>query len=157
VHNRPSSLAPCVGQIQTFQGGSMDNEKKFSFTTIETTDKSIRRGTKYGSTSITLSIITILSGIILLLVAQYESLRLPWSIMYSIVRYIEIIQYVAIALNCITPIINIIGITFGVIAIIKKEPKIYKPIIGIILNAFLLLLTSCPIVLYLILLLMPRS
>jgi hypothetical protein len=133
----------------------MDNEQKFRFKAIESTEQNIRRESKKGSTSLSLSVIAILSGIILILVSQYESLGLPWSVMYSIEKYKEIIRYVALALNCLTPIISLIGIGFGIIAIIKKEPKIYKPVIGIILNTLLLLLSSCPLVLYLVYLLIP--
>jgi hypothetical protein len=135
----------------------MDPKNNLRFSSIETTDKINRGESQKGSTSITLSIIAIILGIILFLVSQYESLGLPWNIVYGIEKYKELLRYTAIALNCFIPIISLIGVVFGIIAIIKNEPKIIKPIIGIVVNFFIIIISSCPLIFSIIYLLGPRS
>ena len=133
----------------------MESGHGLHLSTIEGNGKP-ENGSKNGSRAVTLTIISLLLSIILFIISQYRSFGLPWNIIYSIESYKETIRYIALAVNCVAPIVGLFGIGFGVIAIIKRENKISKPIIALFVNAILVLITSCPLVLYLVYFLMPN-
>jgi hypothetical protein len=99
---------------------------------------------QFGYISILIGIAGFIMLLLFIIISQIDDLG-PWIYSYKTDELKQFIRYCLLAFYCTIPMVNLVGIMFGISSIIRKEKFIIRPIIGIIMNIIIFFITICTI------------
>ena len=93
---------------------------------------------KFGPGSIGLGILAVVLFALAFIVANAENIGFHWRTQYWIAENEDLLKLLSLVLLCLTPLIAAAGSVLGIIGIARKYDRRVAGIIGLILNAIIL-------------------